>query len=397
MKSIKIKKEEYDTTRTEIAKAESLWNKNFPKDYVEFLLQYNGAITYPNWPNLGPENKTEIWGVERFFSIGDVIIQKLYPMTYTLHDIDEESFQEHNLNPKNILVFAQGERGVYFFNLSSEEYGQIYIANFSGGDGISRTSCKSFSKFLNSLGLPEWDEEEEIDVNFEFSTDYNSSMKVLQWHMFYTPDKPELGFQRFKEVFEYTGDIMPKEEGYPTIIQKYVDDRLKLNYLIQKGCNTEGLLTRTKRAQTVKYLVEELKLDINRKYKNRYPLQNYLSVGYNAQFAYEEMHKLLEMDIEMDWSIQGKLYGGEDDIPMIEKLRILHEKYFDLKHEEDEFRKKYNRPSGRPPFIKSKLIEQKLGIEAEVKEGIKEENINTSETESWIYRILNKITRGNNS
>lgn len=380
MNSIKIKKEEFDTTRAEIAKAEALWDKNFPKDYVEFLLQYNGAITYPNWPNLGPDNKTEIWGVERFFSIGDIIIQKLYPMTYTLHDIDEEDFQKHNLNPKNILVFAQGERGIYFFNLSSEEFGQIYIANFSGGDGISRTSCNSFSRFLNSLGLPDWDDKAEIDLDFEFSTDYNSSMKVMQWHLFYTPDKPELGFQRFKEVFEYTGDIMPKEDGYPSIIQAYVDDRLKLNYLIEQGCSTDGLLTSAKRAKTIEYLVKELKLDINKKYKNRYPLQNYLSEGYNAQFAYEELHKLLETGIEIDWTIKGKLYNGKDDLPMIEKLRILHEKYLKLKGEEEEFRKKYKRPSGRPPFIESKLIESKLGI---------------SQNDNWIDKLLNKITRGN--
>ncbi len=379
MNSVKIKKEEFDITRAEIAKAETLWDKHFPKDYVEFLLQYNGAITYPNWPNLGPDNKTEIWGVERFFSIGDLIIQKLYPMTYTLHDIDEENFQEYNLNPENILVFAQGERGIYFFNLSSEEYGQIYIANFSGGDGISRTSCNSFSKFLYSLGLPEWDDEAEIDLNFEFSTDYNSSMKVMQWHMFYTPEKPELGFQRFKEVFEYTGDITPKEDGYPSIIQKYVDDRLKLNYLIEQGCSTDGLLIYTGQAKTIEYLVNELKLDINKTYKNRYPLQNYLSEGYNAQFAYEELHKLLKTEIEIDWTIKGKLYNGEDDLPMIEKLRILHEKYLKLKNEEEEFRIKYKRPSGRPLFIESKLIESKLGI---------------NQNDNWIDKLLNKITRG---
>ena len=395
MNSIKIKKEEFDTSRAEIAKAEALWDKNFPKDYVDFLLQYNGAITYPNWPNLGPDNKTEIWSVERYFSIGDIIIQKLYPMTYTLHDIEPENFEEHNLDPKNIVVFAQGDRGIYFFNLSSEEYGHIYIANFSGGDGISRTSCKSFSSFFNSMGLPEWDEEAVLDTNFEFSNEYNSSMKVMQWHMFHTPDNPELGFQRFKEVFEYTGDITPNEDGYPTIIQKYSDDRLKLKYLIAQGCSTEGLLLSTRRAETIKYLVEELKLDINKTYKNRYPLQNYLSKGYNAQFAYEELHKLLETDITIDWTIKGKLFNGEDDLPMIEKLRILHEEYIKLKNDQVEFQKKYNRPSGRPPFISSKLIEQKLGIKTELTEKTEEEKTQNNESKSWIDQILNKIMRGN--
>ena len=228
--------------------------------------------------------------------------------------------------------------------------------------------------------MPEWDDEAELDLDFEFSTDYHSSMKVLQWHLFYTPNKPELGFQRFKEVFDYTGDIMPKEDGYPSIIQKYVDDRLKLNYLIEQGCSTDGLLTSTKQAKTIEYLVKELHLDINKKYKNRYPLQNYLSEGYNAQFAYEELHKLLKSGIEIDWTIKGKLYNGEDDLPMIEKLSILHEKYLKLKGEEEAFRKKYKRPSGRPPFIKSKLIESKLGI---------------SQKDNWIDKLLNKITRDN--
>lgn len=396
MNNIKIKKEEFDTTREEIAKAEALWDKNFPKDYVEFLLEYNGAITYPNWPNLGPDNKTEIWSVERYFSIGDIIIQKLYPMTYTLHDIEPENFEEHNLDPENIVVFAQGERGIYFFNLSNEEYGQIYIANFSGGDGISRTTCKSFSKFLNSMGLPEWDKEAVLNPNFEFSNDYNSSMKIMQWHMFYTPNKPELGFQRFKEVFEYTGDIMPSEDGYPSIIQKYVDERLKLNYLIDQGCSTNGLLTRTNRAETIEYLVNELNLDINEPYKNRYPLQNYLSKGYNAQFAYEELHKLLETEIEIDWTIKGKLYNGDDDLPMLEKLGILHEEYLKLKKNENEFQKKYKRPSGRPPFIRSKLIEEKLGIQEDLKNSIKQEKDENDKEENWIGKLLKRITRGNN-
>lgn len=395
MKTIKLKKEEFDTTRAEIAKAESLWDKNFPKDYVEFLLQNNGAIVYPNWPNLGPENKTEIWGIERFLSIGDIMLQKHDPVPSSRIEIEDRYLEEYDLNFQNILVFAQGERGVYFLSLNEQEYGQIYIANFAGGNGVSRTSCNSFTEFLNSLGMPEWDEEAVLDPNFEFSNEYNSSMKIMQWHMFYTPKKPELGFQRFKEVFEYTGDIMPKEDGYPSIIQKYVDERLKLKYLIEQGCSTDGLLTSAKQAETIKYLVDELNLDINKPYKNRYPLQNYLSKGYNAQFAYEELHKLLETDIKIDWTIKGKLYNGDDDLPMLEKLRILHEEYMKLKNDENEFQKKYKRPSGRPPFIRSKLIEEKLGIQEELENSTKEEKHEIGKEANWIDKLLNRITRGN--
>ena len=382
MNNIKIKKEEFDTNRAEIAKAEAIWDKNFPNDYVEFLLQYNGAITYPNWPNLGPDNKTEIWEVERFFSIGDVIIQKLYPMTYTLHDIDEESFHEHNLDPKNILVFAEGERGIYFFNLSSEEYGQIYIANFSGGDGISRTSCNSFSNFLNSLGFPEGDDKVEIDLDFEFSTDYNSSIKVMQSHMFYTPDKPKLGFQRFKEVFDYYEQTTSTNDGFKGIAYNYVDDRLKLNYLLQKGCETDNLLRGAKKADTIEYLVKKLKLNINRMDNGIYPLQNYLidRPDYYAKQNYELIDELLKRDIPLDWSIKAKTYDGNDGPSMLDKLLTLHKKYLDMIAKEEEFQNQYKRPSGIPPFIKSELIEEKLGIKID---------------DNWINNILRKISRGN--
>lgn len=381
MNSIKIKKEEFDTTRAEIARAEALWDKNFPKDYVEFLLQYNGAITYPNWPNLGPKNKTEIWGVERFFSIGDVILQRLYPMSYSLHDIDEENFQEHNLNPKDILVFAQGERGIYFFDLSKDEYGQIYIANFSGGDGISKTNCNSFKIFLDSLGQPDWSDEE-FNPNFEFSNDYNSGMKVLCSHLFFTPEKPELGLQRFKEVFKYTGEISPKENGYPTIAQKYVNDRIKLTHLLAEGCNKQGLLRYARNPETIKYLVEDLKLDINLIYKGRFPLQNYLTPTstYDIKVKYELMDKILQMGIDMDWSIKGKQVSGEDDLSMIEKLRKLHNGYWEYEKKDKEWWVKNGRPSGHKQFVRSELIEKKLGI---------------STGNSWIENILSKIKRSN--
>lgn len=361
MKNIKIKKEEFDTSRVEIAKAESLWENNFPKDYVEFLLQNNGAIVYPNWPNLGPENKTEIWGIERFLSVGDIILQKHDQIPSARIEIEERHFKDYNLSRQNILIFAQGERGVYFFNLAKEEYGQIYIANFAGGNGISKTSAKSFNEFISSLGVPEW-EEEEIDESFEFSIEFGNWLKVFQRNMFYTPSNPELGLQRFKEVFEFAIRAHPRDDGYPTIIQKYVDERLKLDYLLKKGCNTEGLLISTKRAKTVQYLVENLNLDINKRYNNKYPLQHILSEGHGVQFVYEEFHKILEMGIELNWDVKGKLFNGEVDLPMIEKLGILHEKYNKLKIEEQEFQIKYKRPSGRSPFIESFLIEEKLGI-----------------------------------
>jgi len=383
MKSIIVKKEEFDTNRETIAKAESLWDKNFPKDYVDFLLENNGGVVYPNNPNLGPENKTEIWPIERFFSIGDIIIQREYPMTYTLHNIDEENFHEHNLNPKNILIFATGERGIYFFNLSSEEYGHIYIANFSGGNGISKTSCTSFTEFINSLGMAEWDDRE-FDPNFEFTEEYHTGIKAMQWYMFHTEDNPKIGFQRFKQVFDYYETTTKTKDGCKGIAYKYVDDRLKLNYLLEKGCDTDNLLRGAKKADTIDYLVNELKLDINKIDNGRYPIQNYLTdrPDYYAKQNYELIDELLKRKLPLDWSIQTKTYDGKEEPPTIERLLNLHNKYQEMIVKEQEFQNKYKRPSGVPPFIKSELIEEKLGI--------KQQNDN------WIDKILNRITRGNN-
>jgi len=282
-------------------------------------------------------------------------------MTYTLKDVESDKFQTHNLAPEKLLVFAQGVRGSYFFNLSEKEYGHVYIANYSGGDGISRTSAESFTAFFESLGLPEW-EEEGINPEFQFSNDYHTGLKVMQSHMFHTPDKPALGLQRFKEVFEYTRNQMPKDDGYPSIIHTYVDDRLKLEYLVEEGCDTKGLLVSANKSETIQYLIKVIGLDVNESYKNIYPLQKYLRSGPWAQFAYEVMNDLIEMNISFDWSIRGKLNDGSDDITMLEKLRILHHDYLKLQQEENKFRKKYGRPSGRPPFIKSHAIEEMLGL-----------------------------------
>jgi len=210
--------------------------------------------------------------------------------------------------------------------------------------------------------VPEWSDEK-FDPEFEFTNEFHSSVKVMQNDLFHTPENPALGLQRFKEAFDYHASVTSSKDGFAGIAYNYVDDLPKLKYLLQKGCSTNNLLRGAKRAETVQYLVNELNLDVNKMDGGRYPLQNYLSdhKGF-AQHRYEHMHKMLKMGIPFDWSIPAKMPNGEDDIPMVEKLRILHELYEEMRAEEEAFRKKYRRPSGRPPFINSKPIKQILGI-----------------------------------
>lgn len=376
MKNIKIYKEEFDTNVEEIKRAENIWGVEFPPEYKNFILKNNGCVVYPNCPIISSENNSELWAIERFFSIEDVIIQKQYPMTYTLHDIDEEDFKPHNLNNEYLLVFAQGERGIYFLNLQKEDYSQIYFANYSGGDGIIKVGTNSFSEFFNSLDFPKWSDEE-YDPDFEFTKLNYSGNKIFQFHLFHTPGNPELGLRRFKEVFEVLGDIQPPESGYPNIPQKYVDDRIKLEYLIEKGCNKEGLLCYARNAETIKYLVKEKKMDINKIYKGRYPLQNYLNPTstYDIKVKYQLLADLLEMGIEMDWSIKGTQVSGEPDLPMLKKLEILHEKYLKYEIDDKNWWVKNGKPSGHTPFKRSKLIEEKLGL---------------TDNRNWFSKIFNK-------
>ena len=383
MNHLKIKKEEFDTSRAEIARAESLWDKNFPSDYVNFLLENNGGVVYPNNPNLGPDNKTEIWPVERFLSIGDIILQKHNQISSSRIEIEDRHLEEFNLSSQDILIFAQGERGAYFLSLAEKEYGQIYIANFAGGDGISRTCARTFTQFISSLGMAEWDDRK-FDPDFTFTEEYHTGIKVMQYYLFHTPSNPKLGFKRFKEVFDYFETTTKTKDGFKGIAYKYVDDKPKLNYLLEKGCETDNLLRGAKKADTIDFLVNELKLDINKIDNGRYPIQNYLTdkPDFYAKQNYELIDELLKRKIPLDWSIQTKTYDGKKEAPTIDRLLNLHNKYQEMIVKEQEFQNKYKRPSGVPPFIKSELIEEKLGI--------KQQNDN------WIDKLLNKITRGNN-
>lgn len=347
--------EEKDTNRTEIKNAEKLWNTEFPNEFVDFLLKYNGVITYPNYPTVSSENNRELSGIERFLSIGDIVLQKKHPMPFSLFDIDEEYLEEYDLDPSLLLTFAIAERGSYFINLSQTEFGQIYYCNFSGGDGFVRLQTESFTDFVQSLSVPEG---YEIDSKFILNP-HHSSNKIFQKYLFNTPDDPKLGFNRFIEIFEIVGDIQPPEAGYVSVPQKYVDDQLKLEYLISKGCITDGLLHSSRNANTIEYLVNECGLDINKTHNGRYPLQNYLSL-YRAKESYELIHKLLVKKISMDWSIEGVKVDSSKDLPMIEKLRLLHNKYIELELKEKEFQKKYNRPSGISPFIESTQVQEKI-------------------------------------
>lgn len=360
MKTVKIHKEEFDINLEDISKAEKLYGKQLPIEYKEFLLRNNGGISYPSHPSIKTHKGYELWNIEMFNSIGDILVNKHQSLNseYPIHE--DYELVKYNLRNEDLLLFALGERGWYFMDLSTENSGQLYFCNYSDGDGIVRIETKSFNEFLNSLTLPVWSEDE-FDPNFEFHNIQYSSNKIFRSHLYATPFNPEIGLEHFKNVFKYFGDKQP-EKPQQNIIQYYVNDRLKLKYLLDQKCSTEGLLNFAYYADTVKYLVEVVKLDINKIYNGRYPLQNYLSFSFTGEIKnkYLLVDELLELGIDFNWSLTGKIFDGKSDKSMIEKLRELHLEYL-----KDEIKnKKYwienESPERHIPFKRSKLIEEKL-------------------------------------
>lgn len=360
-----IFQEEFGTDNESIVRVEGRWGSVFPADYKAFLLLHNGGVPFPNFPGALAEEGSELWPIERFLSLGDIELQKSYPIRYSLQDADEAELQAHNLKLDELLVFAIAERGVYCLNLARDSGNEIYFVNFSDGDGIVRVHAPSFADLFDSLTFSQWVDD---DDPYRLQTGIRyPDKKILQSYFFDTPGNPESGLNRFKEVFDLCGDIQPPEDGYPTIAQRYVHDRLKLEFLIEKGCNTDGLLNYAQNADTVCYLVKEKKLDINTSYKGRYPLQNYLSAmsTYDVKLRYELIAELLDQGIDMDWSINGTQIDGTPDLPMIQKLEQLQIRYREFEDSERENCKKSGNPEQHKPFPGSRLIEQKLGFHSE--------------------------------
>lgn len=349
-----ILEEEPKINNSELDRIEKLYGLTLPKDYREFLLLYNGAVFYKNYPTISNGKNYELYGVERFLSIGDLILQKKYPLYYTFYDDQSEDGELNKLNQRNHLIFALTDRGgMYFFDLSNEDYGQIYFADNCGT--MVKINTNSFSTFINSFDFyPEHRGTNNQDSIFKL---HYSSHKIFQSDLFFTPNQPELGLERFKDVFQVNNDFQPTENGYPNVPQKYVNDKLKLDYLLSVGCKTDGLLNYAKSAQIVKYLVHDIGLNINEPYKGRYPLQNFLTAGsgYDCNVKYKLMDELLEMRIEMDWDIKGILWEGEPDLPFIVKLQKLNDEYY----KNEEWEKSWRR-NDFVPFKRSKNIENKL-------------------------------------
>jgi hypothetical protein len=305
LKEIQIHNDELNASAEEFQELEKLLGTELPKEYKAFLHKHNGCTVCPNVPTVKADTNMMVWAIERFLSVGDLILQLKTKLMYS----DKEYIKEYDANKYQIdvdklLAIAIAERGSYYIYFGEEEKGQIYSTCYSDGDGLVKFYTKSFSEFVNTMGFYDYgDGEEEQECHLDH---LKKSTKVFDYFLFDTSENEELGFKRFKEVLKLYGDPnISKGEYYNNVPQTYVHNHKFLKYIISQGGDPEGLLNFANNFETIQFLIKEYKLDINKPYNGIYPIHNYTSAMsmHDHKVSYELMDKLLKSDIKIDLTV----------------------------------------------------------------------------------------------
>ena len=371
-------------TEDEIQSIELLYSKSLPIEYKEFLLEHNGGGCYPNYPVIKIAQEREIWNIDMFYSLGDLVVNKHNAENdkYPIHFHQPDDLAKYGLMNENLLPFAIAERGWYFMNLSEDQFGQLYFCNYSGGEGIVDLEMNSFHEFTDSLGFPEWDDSE-YDHDRINQVSSHIPGKVTMPKYFKTPSKPEIGLNHFKNCYRYFVSKNPPENRMKYLASSYVNYREIVNFLIDEGHNASQLLFgRGINFESIQFIVSELGIDINEPYEDRFAIHSILTPESqaNIKVKYQLIHDLIQSGIKIEWSVIGKQFHDGENITALERLKLLNSSY--RKYEEDEM-KRYGEkglPHGSAPFFRSSSIEGILINETKV---------------SWKTKLTNRITRGN--
>ena len=320
-----------------------------------------------------------------FYSLGDLIVNKHNAENekHPKHYHWPEDLEKYNLKNENLLSFAIGERGWYFMNLGEENHGQLYFCNYSGGDGIVQIETRSFSFFINSLGFPEWDEEG-YDNSYRKNVDSYIPNKVAQPKYFHTPSNPKVGLNHFVNCYSYFIEKNPPENRLKYLARAYANFRDITTFLIDQGHDPKQLLLGTGlNIDSIKFIVNDLGININESFEGRYPIHSLLTPRSTADLKvrYQLIHDLIDSGIEVDWSVIGVQFHDGDNITALERLKSLNKKYRAYEQEELERYGDNGLPHGSTPFFHSNYIES---------------IINGKSKSSWKSRFMNRITRGNN-
>lgn len=364
----KIYQDEFLIKEEKVIAFEEKKGITLPKDYRDFILDYNGGVVVPNYPR-SEQLKTEIFPIERFYSLQDielgVIANQRERQEYVRSNITsgkqylEKGNKElgFDIEFDKLLFIGICERGTLHLYCGENGYGEIWYSNYSGGEGLEHTGLKSFTELLNSLSPLE---EEAIFEKSNSAYDNWESDKIFtfEYYFYWEDDIREQSLQRFKEVLSYYGDpnklhkfrasdVVRCYLNYPFVLKYLVDSGAKfpdnlnwinnlesLKYLVSKGANVKGLLTKTRNMETIKFLMEECHQDINQPFEGSYPMLNLTQPegvysAHSRVVQYELVEDVLSLGYEIDLNIKD------------EKGRTIQERIELLKNHYKEYREKY--------------------------------------------------------
>lgn len=142
MEKIIIELTEKQITDTDFFEFEERLNIKFPDEFKDHYLKYNGGSPNANWS----EGEEINYPFEKFLSIkygNDTIENKI------------KEFQEVEFDFGKRIIFAtKGILYTYYIDLSSENYGQIFVRILKTKDiknGRWEYHCANFSEFINGL------------------------------------------------------------------------------------------------------------------------------------------------------------------------------------------------------------------------------------------------------
>lgn len=349
-----ILKDEFTISEERLINFENKKGIKLPKDYRNFILEFNGGTVVPNYP-ISEKLKTEIFPIERFYSLQDielgVIANQRERRKYIIDDIDEGWGVD--IEFEKLIFIGVCDRGTLHLYCGENGYGEIWYSNYSGGEGLQNTGLKSFTELLNSLSSldEEWifDKSNPIYENWE-----SDKIFTFNYYFYWEDEVKEKSLKRFKEVLSYYGDpnkihkfkgtdVVSYYLNYPIILKyliesgarfpehlKRINNLESLKYLVSKEASVEGLLNSTSNIETIKFLVEECNQDLNKPFEGKYPLMNFTNIegifsAHNRVVQYQLIEDILNLGHEIDLTIQDE--QGRTIKERIDLIKIEYDKY----------------------------------------------------------------------
>jgi hypothetical protein len=318
MKEPKIYIDEHKVSKAQIENYSKRFNRRLPVDYVRFLINFNGGSIYE-------PSTAYVWRfpIQRFFSLGDLVLQEQTNVGY--NDWEWMSKDEHlklDYGYKDLLPIAQCEQGTIMLSLNNDEFGNIYHSHYTGGEGVEKGRFKSFGELLKNYEIPENETPKSEEEH------YYAGRKLFEEQFFWTRENLNLGFERFKEVYNFYDNPNYKEpEPFNTsIIQNYLHHKLIFKFLIEEGAEAKGLFNQTMNFEMIEFLSTEMGLDINEPYNGYHPIITWSSCGHNSNSHIkshkELMDKILSSNLPIDYSIKDK-----EGRTIKERYEVLKNKY----------------------------------------------------------------------